>query len=163
MGELAQRPGDGRSTRRACRRLLAFLWLGACYAVFATRALRPEVGSAAATGGFLAAAPGDALLAFPTDVSRGTSWHGALHLVGVLLVTSATVVAVVAVTVATRDRSSFRAWRTVAWIPLAAATLGLLAGFHDGWAKVVYVVGITAPVIVLGGCVAAVATSEVSG
>jgi hypothetical protein len=147
----------------ALPQLLAFLWLGACYAVFATGALRPEIRSAAATGGFLAAAVGDVLLAFPTDVSGGTSWHGVLHLAGVFLVTLATLVAVVAVTVATRDRGTFRAWRMVAWVPLAAAAIGLIAGFHDGWAKVVYVVGITAPVIVLAGCVSVLATEARSG
>jgi hypothetical protein len=147
----------------ALPQLLAFLWLGACYAVFASFALRPEIRSTAATGGFLAVAVGDALLAFPTDVAGGTSWHGALHLAGVLLVTSATLVGVVAVTIATRDRRTFRPWRGVAWVPVAAATIGLVAGFHDGWAKVVYVVGITAPVIVLARGVAAATTEARSG
>ena len=97
-------------------------------------------------------------------MAGGTSWHGALHLAGVFLVTSATLVGVVAVTIATRDRTTFRPWRGVAWVPVAAATIGLVAGFHDGWAKVVYVVGITrAVVIVLARGVAAATTEARSG
>jgi hypothetical protein len=134
---------------------LAFLWLAGSYPVFGLRALRPALGSApgslAAWGGFLAIAIGDLCLSFTTDAAgAGVSWHGTLHLVGVLLVTIATLVAAGGLTLATRDRASWRPWRLVAWIPFAAALVGLVAGFDQGWAKVVYVLGITLPVAVAG-------------
>jgi hypothetical protein len=137
----------------ALPQLLVFVWLGACYVVFARWGLRPVVGSAVATGAFYLVAAGDALLAFPTDTSGRASWHGTLHLAGVLVSTVGLVVAVVAITLATRGRPRFRAWRAVAWVPLLAALIGLLGGFETGWAKVAYVVGITAPVVVLALCV----------
>jgi hypothetical protein len=132
---------------------LAFLWLTACYPVFGLRALRPTLGSGpgsrAAWGGFLAIAAGDLMLAFTTDAAgAGVSWHGSLHLAGVLLVTTATLVAAGGLTFATRNRASWRAWRSVAGVPFAASLIGLIAGFDRGWAKVVYVLGITLPVIV---------------
>lgn len=134
---------------------LAFLWLAGSYPVFGLRALRPalgtERGSRAAWGGFLAIATGDLFLSFTTDAAEaGVSWHGTMHLVGVLLVTIATLIATGGLTLATRDRASWRPWRFVAWAPFAAALVGLMAGFDQGWAKVVYVLGITLPVAVAG-------------
>lgn len=128
-----------------------FLWLTLCYTVFALGALRPLFGWTAAAIGYLMIAVGDGLLAFPTDgPGAGTSWHGTLHLAGVIVVTVATLVAVAGVTIATRDRPWWTPWRTVAWIPFAATLVGMAAGFDHGWAKVTYVVGITAPGAVAG-------------
>ena len=128
-----------------------FLWLTLCYTVFALSALRPLFGWTAAALGYLVIAVGDGLLAFPTDgPGTGTSWHGTLHLAGVIVVTVATLVAVAGVTIATRDRPWWKPWRTVAWIPFAATLVGMAAGFDHGWAKVTYVVGITAPGAVAG-------------
>jgi hypothetical protein len=134
---------------------LAFLLLAGCYGTFGLRALRPALGTApgshAAWGGFLAIATGDLFLSFTTDAAgAGVSWHGSLHLVGVLLVTIATLFAAGGLTLATLDRASWRSWRLVAWIPFASALIGLVAGFDQGWAKVVYVFGITMPVAVAG-------------
>ena len=137
----------------ALPQLLVFLWLGTCYAVFARWALRPVVGSPIVTGAVYVVALGDALLAFPTDTSGDATWHGTLHLTGVVVSTLALVVAVAAVTLATRHRPRFRPWRAVAWIPLLAAAVGLAGGFEVGWCKVAYVVGITAPIAVLAVCV----------
>jgi hypothetical protein len=147
---------------------LAFLWLAGCYTVFGWRALRPTLGNApgsrAAWGGFLGIAVGDLLLSFTTDAAgAGVSWHGTLHLVGVLLVTIATLVAVGGLTLATRDRASWRPWRLVAWIPFAAALVGLVAGFDQGWAKVIYVLGITLPIAVAGALVHRDATEGSTG
>jgi hypothetical protein len=130
--------------------ILAFLWLAGCYVVFALGALRPALGDRLATGGFLGVAAGDVLLAFTTDgpgVER--SWHGILHLTGVSVATLATLVATIGVTRATRDRDDWRPWRLVAWVPFAAAALGLLSVTESGWAKVVYVIGITLPAAVV--------------
>jgi hypothetical protein len=147
---------------------LAFLWLAATYTVFGLRALHPTLGTApgsrAAWGGFLAIAVGDLFLSFTTDAAgAGVSWHGTLHLAGVLLVTIATLVAAGGLTLATRDRASWRPWRCVAWIPFAAALVGLVAGFDQGWAKVVYVLGITLPVAVAGVLVRRSATEDPDG
>jgi hypothetical protein len=147
---------------------LAFLWLAGCYTVFGLGALRPELGrepgSLAGWGGFLAIAIGDLFLSFTTDAAgAGVSWHGRLHLVGVLLVTIATLIAAGGLTLATRERASWRSWRLVAWIPFAAALVGLVAGFDRGWAKVVYVVGITLPVAVAGTLVGRDATRNPGG
>ena len=128
---------------------LAFLWLAGCYTVFALGALRPALRDPLATWGFVSVAAGDVLLAFSTDgPGEDLSWHGAVHLAGVVLVTVATIVATVGVTRATRDRADWRAWRRVAWVPIAAAAIGLLGALDTGWAKVVYVVGITLPAAV---------------
>ena len=147
---------------------LAFLWLAGSYPVFGSRALRPALGAApgslAAWGGFLAIATGDLFLSFTTDAAgAGVSWHGSLHLIGVLLVTVATLIAAGGLTLATRDRASWRPWRLVAWIPFAAALVGLVAGFDRGWAKVVYVLGITLPVAVIGALVRRDATRDPDG
>jgi hypothetical protein len=133
--------------------ICAFLWLATCYTVFALGALRPALGHPAAWVGFLAIAAGDVLLAFPTDApDMPTSWHGSLHLAGVLLTTLATLVAAAGVTLATRDRPAWRAWRLALPVPFLAAAIGAAAGFDTGWAKVLYVVGITLPAAVVGGC-----------
>jgi hypothetical protein len=66
----------------------------------------------------------------------------------VTIATVATLVATVGVTRATRDRADWRAWRFVAWVPFAAAALGMLSVAELGWAKVVYVLGITLPAAV---------------
>jgi hypothetical protein len=138
----------------AIPQILAFLWLGGCYAVFAVRALRPTLHSPVTTGGFLAIAGFDVLLAFPTDAAgAGVTWHGSLHLVGVLGATAATLVAAGASVLATRDRPEWRPWRFAAGVLFLAALLGLVAGFDLAWAKVVYVLGITLPVTVLAWCV----------
>jgi hypothetical protein len=147
---------------------LAFLWLAASYPVFGLRALRPALGTApgslAAWGGFLMIATGDLFLSFTTDApGAGVSWHGTLHLVGVLLVTIATLIATEGLTLATRDRASWRPWRLVAWVPFAAVLVGLVAGFDRGWAKVVYVLGITLPVAVAGTLVRRDATLNPEG
>ena len=133
--------------------IMAFLWLAGCYTAFALGALRPALGDPLATGGFLAIATGDVLLAFTTDgPGAGRTWHGVLHLAGVTIATVATLVATVGVTRATRDRADWRLWRSVAWVPFAAAAVGSLslAGIADlGWVKVTYVLGITLPAAVV--------------
>ncbi len=130
---------------------LAFLWLGACYTMFALGALRPALGSPVAWVGMLAVAAGDVLLAFPTDApNAGLSWHGTVHVIGVVLATVATLVAAGAVTLATRDRAQWRTWRVVAPVPFVAAFIGLVGAFDVGWAKVVYVIGVTLPVAMIG-------------
>lgn len=129
----------------------AFLWLSVCYAVFATGSLRPAFGWGMASVGYLAVAFGDVLLAFPTDEPGvDPTWHGGVHLVGVIWVTLATLVAVAGVTKTTWGDPRWRPWRVVAWIPFAAALVGLMGGFDRGWAKVIYVVGITLPGAVAG-------------
>lgn len=129
----------------------AFLWLAGCYTVFALGALRPGLGAPVAWIGFLAIAAGDAMLAFPTDApDTGTSWHGSLHLAGVLLTTVATLVAAAGVTAATMRRPGWRAWRLTLPMPVLAAVIGAAAGFDTGWAKVLYVIGITLPAAVVG-------------
>lgn len=146
---------------------LAFLWLAGAYVVFALRAMRPSLGertgSRPAWGGFLAIAFGDMLLASTTDAPGAeVSWHGTVHLVGVILVTIATLVAAGGLTLSTRDRATWRPWRAVAWVPFAAAMIGLVAGFDEGWAKVTYVVGITLPVIVVGVLIRCHAAGDVA-
>jgi hypothetical protein len=131
--------------------ICAFLWLAACYSVFALGALRPELGAPAAWIGLLAIAAGDVLLAFPTDApDTATTWHGSLHLAGVLLTTVATLVAAAGVTAATLHRPGWHAWRLTLPMPFLAAAIGAAAGFDTGWAKVIYVVGITLPAAVVG-------------
>lgn len=131
---------------------VAFLYLCGCYVIFAVGALRPGLRSVAAWGGFLGIATGDILLAFPTDVGDAPlSWHGAVHVAGVIVVTAATVVATIAVAVATRRTRTWRPWRMVGTpVVLASALVGVVTGFDDGWAKIVFVVGITAPVPLIG-------------
>lgn len=128
--------------------ILAFLLLASSYPIFAFGAVRASVDGDVAWRGFLGVAAGDVLLAFPTDASNaGTSWHGVLHLAGVLVVTVATLVAGVAVTAGTRRRPSWRPWRLLgAPVLLAAGVIGFIGGFEHGWAKVTYVLGITLPV-----------------
>lgn len=129
----------------------AFVWLAGCYTVFAMGSLRPSFGWGMAVVGYLAVAFGDGLLAFPTDgPGMDPTWHGALHLAGVIWVTLATLVAVAGVTHATWRDPRWLPWRLVAWVPFAAAIVGVVAGFDQGWAKVTYVVGITLPGAVAG-------------
>jgi hypothetical protein len=132
--------------------ICAFLWLAGCYTVFSLGALRPALRVRAAWVGFLAIAAGDALLAFPTDApDTATTWHGSLHLAGVLFTTVATLVAAAGVTVATHRRPGWHVWRLTLPVPFVAAAVGAAAGFDSGWAKVIYVVGITLPAAVVGG------------
>jgi hypothetical protein len=131
--------------------ICTFLWLTACYTVLSLGALRPGLRSRAAWVGFLMIAAGDLLLAFPTDEPDvHPTWHGRAHLLGVVVVTLATLVAAAGVTRATRGRPEWRPWRLIAPVPFAAAALGAIGGFDTGWVKVVYVVGITLPVTVIG-------------
>jgi hypothetical protein len=135
----------------AIPQICAFLWLTACYTAFALGALRPVLRLPSIWAGFLAIAAGDALLAFPTDApDAGTSWHGTLHLVGILVVTVATLVAAAGVTRAASGRPGWRAWRWTLPVPFAATAIGLVGGLDAGWAKVAYVVGITVPAAVIG-------------
>jgi hypothetical protein len=134
----------------AMPQILAFLWLGGCYAVFAIFALAPVLGAPVVTWSFLAVALGDLMLAFPTDVAGApTTWHGTLHLAGVLVATFATVVAAAASLVVVRHRPGWGPWRVAAPVLFVAALVGALGGFDAGLAKVIYVVGITLPVPVL--------------
>ena len=55
-------------------------------------------------------------------------------------------------TIATAGRPAWRAWRMTLPVPFAAAAIGAAGGFDTGWAKVVYVVGITLPAAVVGAC-----------
>lgn len=153
---------------RGIPQTFAFLWLAGSYLVFGLRALRPALGivpgTHAAWVGFLAIAAGDVFLSFTTDATgTAVSWHGTLHLFGVLLSTFATLIATAGITLATRDRASWRPWRLAAWIPFAAALVGLVAGFERGWAKVVYVLGITLPLAVVGALVRRDATRKPGG
>lgn len=128
--------------------IAAFVWLGSCYVVFSLFALRRLIPSRAAWVGFLVVAFGDLLLAFPTDEAsaNGTSWHGALHACGIVIATFATLVAVVGVTAATRHDPRWKPWR---WIGVPMATLAVVVGaafgLDEGWAKLVYVLGVTLP------------------
>ena len=144
--------------------ICALLWLGACYSVFALGALRPVLRSRAAWMGFLAIAAGDWLLAFPTDAAdTATTWHGSLHLAGVLLTTVSTLVAAVGVTVATLRRPGWHGWRLTLPVPFLAAAIGAAAGFDTGWAKVLYVIGITLPAAVVGRLLLREVTAARSG
>jgi hypothetical protein len=144
--------------------ICAFLWLAACYSAFALGALRPELEAPAAWIGLLAIAGGDVLLAFPTDApDTATTWHGSLHLAGVLLTTVATLVAAAGVTAATLHRPGWRAWRLTLPMPFLAAAIGAAAGFDTGWAKVIYVVGITLPAAVVGRLLLREVTAARSG
>jgi hypothetical protein len=132
----------------ALPQILAFLWLGiVCYPAFAVGALRPRLGNVAAAG-MLAVAAGDVLLAFPTDgPGVDPTWHGTIHLTGVLVATVATIVTGIGVTVATWHDPEWCPWRIGGMPMLVAATaVGAARGFDAGWAKVVYVLGITLPV-----------------
>jgi hypothetical protein len=128
--------------------IAAFLVLAASYPMFALGAVRPALRDGMAWGGFLGIAVGDALLAAPTDgVGREPTWLGAAHLVGVFIATGASLVAAAGVTRATLGDPAWRVWRQVGAPAIAIATVvGAVAGFTTGWAKVVYVLGITLPV-----------------
>jgi hypothetical protein len=101
-----------------------------------------------AWAGFLGIALGDALLAAPTDApGQPVTWHGSTHLAGVLVATAASVIAAVGVTRATLGDPSWKLWRWAGAPAVVLATvIGAVAGFESGWAKVLYVLGITLPV-----------------
>ncbi len=128
--------------------IAAFLVLALSYPIFALGAVRPALGDRIAWGGFLGIAVGDALLAAPTDgVGHEPTWLGAAHLVGVFIATGASLVAAAGVTRATLGDPAWKVWRRVGAPAIAIATVvGAVAGFTTGWAKVVYVLGITLPV-----------------
>lgn len=144
----------------------AFLWLGGCYVVFSLFALRSLVPSRAAWMGFLVVAFGDVLLAFPTDepAANGTSWHGALHACGIILATSATLVAAGGVTVATRHDPRWKPWRWIG-VPMAslAVVIGAAFGLDEGWAKLVYVLGVTLPVPLMASLLLSTTAAPQSG
>jgi hypothetical protein len=134
--------------------IVAFLILACCYPVFAWWALRPSVGQGAMA--FTAIAVGELFLAFPTDARGQTvSWHGVMHLTGVLIVTVATGIAAVSITIATGQRPAWGPWRYVGAPSVAAGVVvGAIAGFHAGWAKVFFVLAITVPIPLLARLVA---------
>ena len=134
--------------RAGIPQIAAFVGLAVSYPIFALGAVRPALGDRLAWGGFLGIAVGDALLAAPTDAAgRALTWHGATHLVGVFVATAASLLAAVGVTRATLGDPTWKAWRLVGAPSIAVATVvGAVAGFDHGWAKVVYVLGITLPV-----------------
>jgi len=134
--------------------IFAFLLLAGSYPVFAWWALRPAIGH-----GFLpftVIAAGELCLAFPTDArGAGVSWHGVIHLIGVLVVTASTAVAAGVITHATWSRQGWRSWRLLG-VPsvVAGVVIGAAAGFHTGWAKVFFVLAITLPIPLLARLVA---------
>jgi hypothetical protein len=129
--------------------ILAFLTLAVCYPLFAWWALRPAVGRGILA--FTTIAVGELLLAFPTDArGQGHSWHGALHLTGVVVVTAATAVATVVISRGVWRRPGWQVWRIVGMPSVAAGVVvGALAGFHSAWAKVFFVLAITVPIPML--------------
>ncbi|MEX1264482.1 MAG: hypothetical protein WEE66_11235 [Actinomycetota bacterium] len=133
--------------------IATFLWLGGCYLVFALGALRPAAVSTLAVAGYVVSAGGDALLAFPTDASgEPTSWHGMLHVAGVLVATAGPLIVSAGLLRATGGRRAWRALRPAAAVLIAATIVGLAGGFDQAWAKIVYVVGITLPAAVVPWC-----------
>jgi hypothetical protein len=133
--------------------IAAFLWLGGCYAVFALGALRPAGISGVAVAGYLVTATGDLMLAAPTDApSAPISWHGAVHLLGVLVATGGTLVVALGLLRATVGDADWRPLRPAVATLFAAAVVGIAAGFEQGWAKLLYVVGITLPAAVVPWC-----------
>ncbi|MEP7059096.1 MAG: hypothetical protein ABI828_00070 [Actinomycetota bacterium] len=129
--------------------ILAFLTLASCYPLFAWWALRPALGTGVVA--FTVIAAGELCLAFPTDArGHGHSWHGTVHLIGVLVVTAATALASAQISAATWKRSSWRAWRLVGVPSIAAGVVvGAVAGFGSAWAKVFFVLAITLPIPLL--------------
>lgn len=145
-------PSDMALGNAGIPQIVAFLFTGACYIPFALWAVRPALPGRAPWIGFLALAVGDVLLAFRTDAAElPLSWHGTVHVGGVLLVTTATAAVAISVTLSTRGQSAWRVWRTVG-APTALLSAGLLfyPGFEHGWAKIVFVVGITMPIPLVG-------------
>jgi hypothetical protein len=133
--------------------IATFLWLGGCYALFALGALRPAAISSLAVGGYLVTAAGDVLLAFPTDAPGSTtSWHGGLHLAGVMVATIGTLLVATGLLRATGGRGAWRPMRPAVAVLVVATVVGIAAGFEAGWAKVLYVVGITLPAAVVPWC-----------
>jgi hypothetical protein len=133
--------------------IAAFLWLSACYVVFALGALRPAAVSSIAVAGYLVTAGGDGLLAFPTDAPGApTSWHGSLHLAGVGVATLGTLVVAMGLLRATDGGGAWRPLRPAIAVLAIATVVGVAAGSEVGWAKVIYVVGITLPAAVVPWC-----------
>lgn len=133
--------------------IATFLWLGGCYLVFAFGALRPAAVSTVAVAGYVVSAGGDALLAFPTDASgEPTSWHGMLHVAGVIVATIGPLIVSAGLLRATGGRRAWGALRPAAAVLVTAAIVGLAGGFDQAWAKIVYVVGITLPAAVVPWC-----------
>jgi hypothetical protein len=128
--------------------IAAFVALAACYPIFALGAVRPALHDRLAWMGFLGVAAGDALLAAPTDApGQDLTWHGTAHLAGIVIATAGSLVAAAGVTRATLHDPSWTAWRRFgAPAIVIAIAVGAVAGFEDGWAKVLYVLGITLPV-----------------
>lgn len=139
--------------------IAAFLILAACYPVFAWWALRPTLGRGAVA--FTVLALGELFLAFPTDArGQGASWHGIMHLIGVFVVTGATAVASVQITRVAWKLPGWRSWRWVGAPSVAVGVVvGVVGGFHTGWAKVFFVLAITLPIPLLAGVVAREARS----
>ncbi len=114
--------------------------------------------------GYLVTASGDLLLAFPTDaVGRPVSWHGALHVTGVVVATVGTLLVSAGLLAATRGRVAWRALRPAAAVLAVATVVGIAGGFDVAWAKVVYVVGITLPAAVVPWCLRRAARDRRAG
>jgi hypothetical protein len=134
----------------ALPQLGAFFWLASCYVVFALGAVRPVLRAPVVTASFLAIALGDLLLVFPTDVPNvQPTWHGSLHLAGVIVATVATVIGTGASLIHLRGRPGWTGWRWATVAIFLGTLAGLVGGFSNGPSKVIYVVAITAPVPVL--------------
>ena len=133
--------------------IATFLWLGGCYAVFALGALRPAAISSLAVGGYLVTAAGDVLLAFPTDAPGSTtSWHGVLHLAGVMVATIGTLLVATGLLRATGGRGVWRPMRPAVAVLVVATVVGIARRLRDRLGEGVYVVGITLPAAVVPWC-----------
>jgi hypothetical protein len=135
--------------------IATFLWLGGCYVAFSLGALRPAAISSIAVAGYLVTAGGDVLLAVPTDApGSATSWHGSLHLAGVVAATAGTLIAAAGLLGATRGLAAWTPLRPAAAVLVVATVVGVASGFDAGWAKVLYVIGNTLPAAVVPWCLA---------
>ncbi len=133
--------------------IATFLWLGGCYLVFAFGALKPAAISSIAVAGYVVTASGDVLLAFPTDApGASTSWHGTFHAIGVVVATAGTLIVAWGLLRATGGRGAWRPLRPAVAVLVGATAVGIAWGFDEGWAKVIYVVGITLPAAVVPWC-----------
>ena len=77
-----------------------------------------------------------------------------LHVTGVVVATVGTLVAAYGLLRATRGRRAWRPLRPAVAVLAGATLVGVAGGFDEGWAKVVYVVGITLPAAVVPWCLA---------